>query len=169
MGQVNRSGKQVWGKRLLKSKRKVLIAITGFLTVALAVLAFYSEAVFQRGNPLPYLGKMFALNDNNPYAKVFSDGSVYITRSTDYDDLIRHIENAYEVTFVEQMGSAYFFGSAEKFIIAETEIYWRKYLVWELSTVHINPAVWKSSALENGTERRRAERMTLFSFIRTNG
>jgi hypothetical protein len=148
-------------------KKIVLIAISCFLVLVVAVLFLFRGAIFQRGNPLPYVSKMFTMNDNNPYEKVFDDGSVYITRSADNNDLVRHIENAYEVTFSEQMGSAYFFGSDEKSIIAETEIYWRKYQVWEI-TIHNNLFAWKSYALENATERQRMERMTQFSLY-TNG
>ena len=48
------------------------------------------------------------------------------------DELIKHIEDAYKVTFRDQMGSAGFFISEEKSIIAEVEVYWSYYLVWEL-------------------------------------
>ena len=117
----------------MKSDRKKTIAITCFLAVAIAVFTLNSGGIFQRGNPLPYIGKMLALNGNHSYAKVFDDGNVYITRSTDNDDLIRYIENTYGVAFTEQMGSAYFFSSVDHSIVAETEVYWRNYRVWELA------------------------------------
>ena len=113
-------------------KKKVIIAISCFFALIIAVFVFYSGAIFQRGNPLPYVSKMFALNDSNHYVKVFDNEDVYITRSNNGGEMIKYIESAYAVTFTEQMGSAYSFNSDDKTVIASTEIYWGKYLVWDI-------------------------------------
>jgi hypothetical protein len=46
------------------------------------------------------------------------------------------MEAAYNVTFVEQMGSAFVFrsnDSGKAGLIASTEIYWKNYLVWDIA------------------------------------
>jgi hypothetical protein len=117
-------------------KKKVLIATIIIFIIFLVigiVFAIYGKAIFQRGNPIPYIGKMFILNSENPYQKVFLDEDVYITRNDDYDELISYIEETYDVSLLEQMGYSYFFGSDEKSISASAEIYWKYYLVWQLT------------------------------------
>jgi hypothetical protein len=113
-------------------KRKVFIAVSCFLVLITAVFVLYSGPIFQRGNPLPYVSKMFALSDSNQLLKVFDNEAIYISRKGTCDEMIKHIESTYEVTLTEQMGSDYFFNSDNKSVIASTEIYWRKYLVWEI-------------------------------------
>ena len=120
-------------------KKKIIVAVSCTLILAVAVFAFYSGAIFQRGNPLPYVSKMLALNDSSHYAKVFDNEDVYITRSNNGREMIKYIESAYAVTFTEQMGSAYFFNSDDKSLIASAEIYWRKYLVWEIEIQEGSP------------------------------
>ena len=99
--------------------KKALFAILCFLGLAVGVFFFYSGAIFQRGNPLPYMSKMLTLSDGEQFAKVFADTDIYLSRKSGYDDLIKHIENAYNVSFAERMGSAYkliqmYFQYAEK-------------------------------------------------------
>ena len=72
-------------------KRKLLVTLFSFIILAVAVFVFYGGAIFQRGNPLPYVSKMFALNDSNQYSKVFEDQEIYLTRSSDSDALIKQI------------------------------------------------------------------------------
>ena len=117
--------------------KRILITLSCFLILTIAVLVFYRGVIFQRGNPLPYFGKMFALKDGNQYSIVFDDEDIYLTRNrnSEHDEMIAHIESIYEVSFIEQMGSTYLFKSEEKSVIASTEIYWSKYLVWELTIV----------------------------------
>jgi len=118
----------------VKNKRvafKVLILV---LIIVAGLIILNSGAIFQRGNPLPYISKMFTLSDTNPYAKVFADKDIYITQN-DPDDaaLIKHIESAYNVKYYEQMGSCFFFHSDEKTLIANIKVYWEYYIVWDLS------------------------------------
>ena len=115
-------------------KKKTLFTISCFLGLAVGVFFFYSDAIFQRGNPLPYVSKMLALSDSEQFAKVFADADIYLSRKSGYDDLIRHIESVYDVSFAERMGSAYVFSSDDKSVVASTEVYLRKYLVWEVET-----------------------------------
>jgi len=126
----------IWYRGNIKlMNKKVLIAISCFLVLAIAILVFYRGTIFQRGNPLPYISKMFTLSDSNQYSKVFDDKDIYLTRSgsSNYDDLITHIESTWKVTFIEQMGSTLMFKSEDINIFASTEVYWSKYIVWELT------------------------------------
>ena len=43
-------------------KKKILIAISCFLVIIAALTVLYSEAVFQRGNPMPYISDCIAFD-----------------------------------------------------------------------------------------------------------
>ena len=116
----------------MKRKRIILIIVTCVILLTAVFIVIYKDTIFQRGNPIPYMSKMITLTNDVPYAKVYDDQYVYIMRFGS-DKLIKHIEETYQVTFIEQMGSSYFFESAEGLIIAESEVYWRYYSVWELN------------------------------------
>jgi hypothetical protein len=117
-------------------KRKLLFIVFLMGILIIALFLFYGRVIFQRGNPMPYIVKMFTLNDNNHYSRVFVDDDIYITRNVNnYDELINYIEKTYDVLFLEQLGSSLFFESNEKSIIVSTEVYWRYYLVWEVKNI----------------------------------
>ena len=124
---------------MVKHKQGIYMAILCFLVAVAVAILLYSGTIFQRGNPLPYLGKMLAISNDKPYAKVFDDANVYITKKSGVLDLIRHIEHTYDVSFEEQMGNSYFFSAQDRSIVAETEVYWRNYLVWALEIQRITP------------------------------
>ncbi len=116
-------------------RRKLLAAALFLVILVGAVIIFNKGVIFQRGDPIPYVSKMFSLNDNKQYSRVFDDEDIYITRKTDYDDFISYVESAYDVTYSGQLGSSYLFASEEKTLYASTEIYWGSYLVWELKSI----------------------------------
>jgi len=93
----------------------------------------FSPSIFQRGNPVPYIIKMFKLNNRNHYQKVFADKDIYITKRRDFSELQKYIENTYDVKFDEQMGGGYLFVSDKVHIIVISTIYWRYYTVWEVT------------------------------------
>jgi len=109
-----------------------IFALFCIIVLVIVVFFFYSGAIFQRGNPLPYMSKMVTLSDDNQFAKVFADADIYLSRNSNYDELIKHIESTFGVTFSERMGSAYIFNSDNTAVFASTEIYWRYYMVWEI-------------------------------------
>ena len=87
---------------------------------------------------MPYISKMITLSDNNPFARVFEDQDIYLMRNSNIERfgtgfLVEYIENTYDVTYIEQMGSSVFFDSGEKTIIADIEVYWRYFTIWELA------------------------------------
>ena len=114
-------------------KKKVFLAISFILVLIISASVVYRRALFQRGNPLPYIRQMLTLRGDNQFSKVFPDKDIYLTRNSDDNELIKHIESSYEVTFSEQMGSAFLFDADDKTVIATIEVYWRKYLVWEIN------------------------------------
>jgi len=112
-------------------KNLLIIALTCFL--AFAGMFAYGSDIFQRGNPVPYITKMLILNDSNHYQKVLPDKEIYITKRYDFDGLRKYIENTYDVKFDAQLGGGYSFTSDKAHILVISTIYWRYYLVWELT------------------------------------
>ena len=112
-----------------------LILIVG-VGVAIGVLLFYySEEVFQKGNPLPYLFAMTAINEASPYARVNveSEDPIYISRSGECRELLQYIAESNKLELQEQAGSVYIFSDSEKTVSVESEIYWSGYTVWTVS------------------------------------
>ncbi|SMB80467.1 hypothetical protein SAMN00017405_0881 [Desulfonispora thiosulfatigenes DSM 11270] len=124
-------------------KSKVIkVAITVMVAIILlgGVSTFvYKDVIFQRGNPIPYLIKCINLNEKEPYKKVFDNKEVYISKGKGHynkaeQNLIKLVENKYNIDFAEQVGSGYIFQSQGQTIIMTTEVYLKYYNVWEIST-----------------------------------
>ena len=73
-------------------KRLIIIAIVCFFACT-GIFYYFAPSIFQRGNPVPYVSKMFKLNNSNHYQKVFPDKDIYITKRYDFDELQKYIEN----------------------------------------------------------------------------
>jgi len=100
--------------------------------IIFALFAFFNRnATIRPENPIPYIAAMFVLI-NNSYANVSEN--VYMTRSDDFDGLRNHMEDAYDVEFLERFGSAFFFASDEKRIATTREIYFG-FNVFELTII----------------------------------
>jgi len=112
--------------------KKRLIIIAMICLLAIIGILSYAPSIFQRGNPAPYVTKMFMLNDSNHYQRVFPDKDVYITKRYDFDELQKYIENTYRVKFDDRLGGGYSFRSDNLHILAISTIYWRYYSVWEV-------------------------------------
>jgi len=92
------------------------------------------SVIFQKGNPIPFVRSILQLNSNQTYIQVQDDNPIiYITKRDNYDQLHKYIEDNYDVSFDEQMGSSYIFSSDEKVITATSEIYWKFYIAWTMS------------------------------------
>lgn len=115
----------------MKKKSIILwIIITVFL-VSLAVLKW--DAVFQRGNPIPYLAAAIKLSDEHTFAAVEGIEDVYITRRGNNQALFQMIQETYQVEYKDQLGSSYLFSDGEKNYIVGSEIYWGRFQVWTAS------------------------------------
>ena len=120
----------------MKSKfLKVMLILVIFLILIVLV---FSPLIFQEGNPIPYFTKIVSLNDDKFVAKVSENDveTVYITKQGYHEDVIKLIEDKYDVELYNQMGSAYIFreNGVEK-IGASVRIYLSRFNVWRVYKV----------------------------------
>lgn len=106
----------------------VLVAILMFSFVALKW-----DAIFQRGNPIPYLTAAMKLSDENTFTAVEGVEDVYITRRGDKQEFFQMIQKTYQVEYKDQLGSGYLFSDGEKNYTVGSEIYWGRFQVWTAS------------------------------------
>ena len=112
-------------------KGKAIVPISAFaLAIAACFLWFKWDAIFQRGDPLPYLAAALQLSEEKTYAAVPEREGVFLSKRGEYRQLFADFEEENGVTFLEQAGSGYFFANGEKRLIISSEIYWGKYQVW---------------------------------------
>lgn len=131
-----------------KSKKQIIILTSINVVVVLFAIAFILNwsAIFQRGNPFPYIRGMLQLQfTNKEFAQIQkSEPTTYITKEDNYEEfhnsigdnyneLYRYIESKYEVTFEQRIGGTVIFHSDEKRVNVGTEIYWKTYIVWTVS------------------------------------
>ena len=117
----------------MKNKKIILFLLTGLILIICLFLYQKKDVIFQCGNPIPYVSKMFVLDDDTEFIDVFDDKSVYITKRYHKDKLFQYVEKEYEVAFTEQMGSGYRFESDTQKIVLTSQIYWHYYMVWTLT------------------------------------
>lgn len=91
------------------------------------------NAIFQRGNPIPYLAAAVKLSDENTFEAVENMEGIYITKRGEKQDLFQMVQNTYDVEYKDQLGSAYLFSDGEKNYTVSSEIYWGRFTVWTLS------------------------------------
>lgn len=115
--------------------RTLLLAVLAALLAVVLVLDLWGPAIFQRGNPIPYLAAAAKLS-TQPYVRVEdrSTYDIYITRGYDCPELFEKIEQERGVTFAEQMGSAFRFTNGKDSLTVSSEIYWRYFVVWQVPT-----------------------------------
>ena len=126
-------------------RKKIVWLIAALLLVLVLVLHLWGPAIFQRGNPIPYLLAMSQLSEKRPYVEVEFDppvgkNTIYITKRGDCPELISTIEKWQYATLEEQAGSTWIFrirSRGDTFVadgrdklVVSTEIYWRNYTVW---------------------------------------
>ena len=63
-------------------KKKRIITLCAVALVILAASAFYLNraAIFQRGNPIPYLISAVQISEENPYVAVDETKGIYISK-----------------------------------------------------------------------------------------
>lgn len=123
----------------LYSKKFILILTAAIILGSL--FYFNQKAIFQRGNFFPYLISAAKLNEENPYALVKASDKLpshhtYISHRNSSEKFIDFIENEFDAQFTEQAGSAYIF-SADSFSFSiSSEIYWGKYILWDIPVLN---------------------------------
>lgn len=122
-----------------KRTRKMLIAacLVAFLMVMTTILSIWGPAIFQRGNPIPYLIAVTKISDEQPYVQVDVDtnAEIFISERGECPELFEYIESKYDLEFAKQLGSGYIFSNGTSDIVVTSEIYWAKYTVWKVPEV----------------------------------
>lgn len=119
---------------IVATKHRIFILCAVTLVVLLSfVIAFKWDAIFQRGNPIPYLAAAVKLSDDNTFEAVENMEGIYITKWGEKQGLFQMIQNTYDVEYKDQLGSGYLFSDGEKNYIVSSEIYWGRFTVWTLS------------------------------------
>ena len=118
----------------MKKKAIVCGMISVLVAAVMVLLIGWGDAIFQCGNPLPYLMAAVQLDDETPYAlvKETENFEIYITARDVQEKMIAAIEAATESEFLEQGGRAFFFENAQEHFAVENEIYWGRFLVWRV-------------------------------------
>jgi len=120
-------------KEKKKNRRNIILAVLiSIALVFLVVVSLWSPAIFQRGNPIPYLIAATKISNENPYIQVDVDsvGTIYISKRGDCPALFEYVEDSRNVEFVEQAGSGYIFSNGIDNLVISSEIYWGQYTVW---------------------------------------
>lgn len=120
-----------------RTRRRAWLAVDlmgMFLAAVLiiAVLTSYAPAIFQRGNPIPYLTAAARLSDTQTCVQV-KDG-VYISRRGECPALFDLVRDKWDVEFVEQAGSGYVFARGQTRLVVSSEVYWGRWTVWTIPT-----------------------------------
>lgn len=109
------------------------VVFSGIILVVLIAALFLWmkwDAIFQRGNPIPYLCAVVQLSEEKTYAAVDEAKGIFISKTVDYRQLFADFEQKHSVEFMEQAGSGYVFSDGETRLVISSEIYWGRYQVW---------------------------------------
>ena len=117
-------------------KKKVVVLCTVILAILATAVFWKEDAIFQRGNPIPYLTAAVRLSETNPYVAVDEENRIYISKRGDKEALFQMIQDTYGVEYMDQLGSGYLFSDGEKSYIVSSEIYWGRFTVWTLPSRH---------------------------------
>ena len=113
-------------------KKKVFATCAVIIVILVAVVFLKKDAIFQRGNPIPYLTAVVHLSETNPYVAVDEENGIYISKRGDKEALFQMIQDTYGVELTDQLGSSYLFLDGENTYTVSSEIYWGKFTVWTL-------------------------------------
>lgn len=118
----------------LSEKRRIVRGVVSscialLVVLLLALFFFYGPAVFQRGNPLPYLRAMAILNRKQQFAEVPQRSGEYISLLGEAA-VLTHIEAEYDAIACDQHGRAFVFQQGETRFYVMTEVYWGRFRVW---------------------------------------
>ena len=107
-------------------------ALVALSLAAGGVLWRYGGAIFQRGNPIPYLLAAAQLDSDTPFAEVGSGDGVYIAPRGECPALLEFVERTRHVTFVERAGSGYLFSNGVDGLVVQSEVYWGRFTVYQV-------------------------------------
>ena len=113
-------------------KKKVFATCAVIIVILVAVVFLKKDAIFQRGNPIPYLTAVVHLSETNPYVAVDEENGIYLSKRGDKEALFLMIQDTYGVELKDQLGSSYLFSDGENTYTVSSEIYWDKFTVWTL-------------------------------------
>ena len=118
----------------MKARRTVLLALAAVLAASALVVAVQGPAIFQRGNPIPYFVATLQIADDRPFAYVGEEEGreVYIAERESDEAIIDHVAKERGLDFMEQAGAGFIFSDGRNQIIAQTEVYWGRWTVWEI-------------------------------------
>ena len=114
--------------------KRTIVLICSLVLLGIAALYFLmkKDAIFQRGNPIPYLTAVFKLSETNSYIAVDELNGIYISKRGDKDALFQMIQDTYGVELKDQLGSSYLFSDGKRNYTVSSEIYWGRFTVWTL-------------------------------------
>ena len=118
-------------------KKKRIITICAVALVILTASAFYLNraAIFQRGNPIPYLISAVQISEKNPYVAVDETKGIYISKRGECPELFDYFCEETGMEFVEQAGSGYLFTDGDRNDVISSEVYWGRYTVWTIPDI----------------------------------
>lgn len=124
-------------KKKLNKKKRLMIGGTVVVTIMVilvTVMVLWSPVIFQRGNPVPYLVAATKISEETPYVQVNVDGgsSIYISKNGECPELFEYVESSRNVELIEQVGGGYIFSNGVDSLIISSEVYWGKYMVWQV-------------------------------------
>lgn len=115
-----------------KRHARLAAALVALSLAAGGVLWRYGGAIFQRGNPIPYLLAAAQLDGDTPFAEVGSGDGVYIAPRGECPALLEFVERTRHVTFVERAGSGYLFSNGVDGLVVQSEVYWGRFTVYQV-------------------------------------
>lgn len=119
---------------MMLSKNKKILLIASIAVLVIGLLAFiYLPVIFQEGNPWPQIKGISQLTfGGSDMVKLSGSDNMYLTKthggSTAIDAFMK--DKGYE--FTDQMGSGYFYKSADKTIVITRRQYSRFYTIWTI-------------------------------------
>ncbi|NLP13564.1 MAG: zf-HC2 domain-containing protein [Clostridium sp.] len=128
----------VFKKRMKRKKRlTVAVLLVMFLITTVALIA---PTFIKRGNPIPYISSAVKISKDTPFTLVnvkHSNYNIYLTKKSNCEEMIKHIENTWDMQLVEQVNGYYFFSNDEQVhLLVPTERYLGIYTVWEVLSIN---------------------------------
>ena len=122
----------------MKKNRVITFCAVALIIFLVVIISGQRSAIFQRGNPIPYLRAAAQLSEDHPYVAVDEARGFYISKRGECPELFEFFQDELGVEFVEQAGSGYIFSDGTQTYVVSSEIYWGRYTVWSLPLYKFN-------------------------------